>query len=214
LNAFSGGLPMPRFHTGISEAYATLKVMGTFFIIAALLIFIIVTLTFIVFCIESMLNSLPNRVGYVSSQTDKCLPILKNIIAKYVPDTSKIEYVEPGAGLAHIARHMAQDYTWKGVTAIDLNLSLTIGGWILSRLYKAPVHFVHQNIFRAIYPKNALLYCYLTSPILDQLYQKGKFEGCLVVALTFTISTVTPTEEIPLDGWQKNMRVYDFRTKK
>ena len=180
-------------------------------LIIILVVIIIFTLGYILYCLESMMNSLPFRVGYVSSNLTDCLPILDDIIQHYIPKTAATSFIEPGAGLSHVA-HWAKKYQWKHITAIDLNLSLILLARLLDLKRGGGVQYVRKNIFAYSYPKNSLLYCYLREPILERMHQEGHFNGCLVVSLTFAIPNVIPTETKPLPGWQKRMYVYDFRT--
>jgi len=183
----------------------------TLFLILSLLLAIVVTIGYIWFCIESMLNSLPYRIGYVSSNLDQCIPILEEIISRYVKRPQKTAFIEPGAGLAHLSHWAKDHYAWKCITAIELNLSLLFLARLLDLKRGKGVRYVRTNLLQFTYPKGSFVYCYLYEPILQRLYTEGRLDGCLVVSLTFAIPDVKPTEEIAVPGWQKRMLVYDFR---
>ncbi|CAN5138985.1 hypothetical protein BH11PAT4_BH11PAT4_2090 [soil metagenome] len=178
--------------------------------IAALVL--LFTTGFIWFMVESVLNSGTHRIGYVSTNLRECRPVLASIIKKYVPDTSSVSYIEPGCGLGHLTRWAAREYTWKEVVGIDLRYSLLFAARLLAVGVRHKATFVRKNVFDYTYPKGALIYNYLYTPILTKLHDEGKLAGCLVVSLTFEIPGVTATEKIPLQGWQGCMYVYDFRT--
>jgi SAM-dependent methyltransferase len=166
---------------------------------------------FIWYMVESVLNSGAHRIGYVSSNLAECKPILAGIIKKYIPTTSKVTYIEPGCGLGHLTRWAAKEYPWKEVVGIDLRYSLLFLARVLAIGTGSKVRFVRKNVFNYTCPPGSLIYSYLYVPILKKLHADGKLAGCLVVSLTFEIPGITPTEKIPLKGWQGCMYVYDFR---
>lgn len=185
--------------------------METAIAIFLLLFVLVLTIVFIWYCTESILNSLPGRVGYVSSNVRLCLPILDDIITKYIANPSKIALIEPGAGLGHIGRALAKKYKWKQSVAIELNFTLIWLGKFLNLRTRSPLQFQRQNMFDYHYPKGSFIYCYLTTPILDKLHTQGKFKGCFVVCLSFSIPRVLPVQELKIANWQKKILVYDFR---
>jgi hypothetical protein len=185
--------------------------MRDIYLLIIMLLAVICIAGYVWYFIDSVLNSLPGRVGYVGSSVKACGPALLAVIKKYIPDTSKVDLVEPGAGLSHPARFLAQEYTWKSVTAIDLSAILLLLARILDSGKGVHITYVWRNVFNVTYPKNSCVYCYLRTPILDKLYADGLLKGCLVICLTFHITDVQPTETVTIDGWQKRLLIYDFR---
>ena len=184
--------------------------MKDIFLIIILLVLIIFLIGYIWYLVDTILNSLPNRVGYVGSNLNDCGEPLKKIIEKYIPNTSKISLIEPGAGLGNVARYLGATFAWKDITATDLSAILLILASFLNR-NKTHIRFVWKNIFTYQYPKNACIYCYLRSHLLDKLYAQGSLKGNLVICLTFPLTDIKPTEIVPIHGWQKQFLVYDFR---
>ncbi len=172
---------------------------------------LVAVILYIWHCVDVFLSSRPGRVLYVSSSVRHITPILADIILRLIPNSEKVAFIEPGAGIGNVARLMARRYRWKEVRAIDLSILLCFWAKLYAFVFRSPVTVVRGNIFDQTYPKGSLVYCYLTSPILDQLYAQKKLEGCLVVTLTFVIPGVKATEEHVLPNWQKCVYVYDFR---
>ncbi|HSI20759.1 MAG TPA: class I SAM-dependent methyltransferase [Verrucomicrobiae bacterium] len=162
-------------------------------------------------CVDVFLSSRPGRVLYVSSSVGQVAPVLDDIIARYIPKTEKVLFIEPGAGIGNVARLMARRYRWKEVQAIDISVLLCFWAKAYALAFRSPLKVFRGNIFNQNYPKGSLVYCYLTSPILERLHKEKKLEGTLVVTLTFAIPGVQATEECSLTNWQGQVYVYDFR---
>jgi len=175
-----------------------------------------VVVGYVAYCWETYLNrSRPDRVVYYSSNLKEQGKVLEAIIKKYITArgeaTADYALVEPGAGFAHMARFLAQKYTWREIIAVEIGRVVLLIGRLLSLLRQDHITFIYADIFSYTVPQKSLVYCYLTSAIITRLYQEGKLNGQLVVCLTFTIEGVEPTEEIELKSWQKRIQVYDFR---
>lgn len=181
-------------------------------LIVVIIVATLMTVAYIVFCMESILNSLPFRIGYVSSDLRTCFPVLKKVVEKYIPDTTQVTFMEPGSGVGHLTRLMARAFTWKEVTSCDISFTYSAIARLLNLRYRLPIRFLRNNLFALEYPPGSFIYTYLSVAILDRLHQEGKLAGCLVVSLTFPLTSVSPTEEIPLPNWQQRILVYDFRT--
>jgi SAM-dependent methyltransferase len=161
---------------------------------------------------ESVLNNRPLRIGYVSSNHAVVIPILKQVVERYISKPASVRFVEPGCGLAHISRIIAKTHDWKEVVALDIRHTLVFLARICNLFSKAPVTYHRLNVFDYDYEMGDCIYCYLSTQILDKLYKEGKFSGKLVVCLSFAISDAKPTETIPVSNWQKQVYVYDFRS--
>lgn len=188
--------------------------MATTIILIFLNVFLLVALLlYILYFVEGILNSRPNRVVYVSSNIKEQGEHVAALIRKYAPDTEKYVLVEPGAGLGRMARYLGRRFAWNGVIAVELRYLLTWGGRFAAWRTKAPVRFVQRDIFAWPFPSPAVVYSYLTSDMLGKLHTQGKLDGSLVISLTFPIPGLAAEEEIPLPGWQARLLVYDFRKK-
>jgi hypothetical protein len=163
------------------------------------------------FVVDSARNRQEGRAVYMGSSLKQVGPLLEQIIAKYVPDTAQVSFIEPGAGLGYIARFVARRFAWRQVVAIEITLSI----YLLSRLWnavtRARVTTVRGDVLQYMPPRGAVVYSYLTTAIISRLFREGKLKGCLFISLTFEIEGARPVEVFALQGWQKQVLVYDFR---
>lgn len=185
--------------------------------LSALLICCIATLIYFAYLVETQLNHLPDRIIYYSSNLREQGKILEDTVRRFIldrgEDTVSYHLVEPGAGLGRVAQYLARAFTWKDVQAVEVGPVILTAGRLHAWLHRSRVHFIRQNIFTYSLPPRSFVYCYLSEEMVDRLYQTGQLKGQLVVCLTFTIPTLTPTETIPLPGWQKRLTIYDLREK-
>jgi hypothetical protein len=175
------------------------------------LIVLVGTLAYLAYLVEFIISRRPGRVIYHGSDLGEQGILLQNIIKKYVPATEAYSLVEPGAGLGKVAEYLGKKFAWKEVIAVELGPVILTFGKIRAWFFRTKLTFVHQNIFAYAMPKKAVVYCYLTSDLLDELYIKKQLNNRLVISLTFPLTGVNPTEEIALKGWQSRLLVYDFR---
>jgi hypothetical protein len=185
-------------------------------ILLALLFYIVVTICYGAYLWETHLNrTKPGRVIYYSSNLNEQGEVLAQLIERYITQrgetTDDYTLVEPGAGFGHVARYLSKRYVWREVQAVEIGPVVLAVGRMYTLFRRDKVKFILADIFSYAMPKKSFVYCYLSSDILDQMYQKGHFRGQLVVCLTFAITGCTPEEEIPLQSWQKRILVYDFR---
>jgi hypothetical protein len=157
------------------------------------------------------------RVWYVGSSVSEVLPVLDEIIVRYVLEkgesTDEYSFIEPGAGLALISGAAARKYSWKSVEAIELGGFIrTLGKLRLGlRGLFHKVTFYGADIFFYEMPTKAVVYCYLLTSLLDRMHREGKLKNKLVVCLTFPLTDVKPSEVFPIANWQGQVYVYDFR---
>lgn len=171
------------------------------------------TLVYLAYIVEFLWSRRPGRVIYYGSNLREQGPLLLKIIKKYIPDTREYCLIEPGAGLGKVAEYLARHLEWADVAAVELGPVILTFGRIRAFIRRAPITFVHQNIFDFETPCPSVVYCYLTSDLLNRLYKNGQLNGSLVISLTFPLTGVRPTETIELKSWQARLLVYDFRKK-
>lgn len=174
---------------------------------------VILVIGYMLYSADNLLNLRYYRVGYTGSNLHLCVPQLKMIIKKYVPSTEEVTFVESGAGFARIARAMARSFKWKRLIALEIRWYLRVAGRLATIWQNTPIHFSDENALAYPYPKQAVVYFYLSTKVMDELYKKGLLDGLLVISLTFAIPNVSCTERVRLQGWQKHLWVYDFRNK-
>jgi hypothetical protein len=179
-------------------------------LIIAQVLVILATCAYVIYLIEMVLNSRPGRIIYVGTDTKSVMGKVAEIIRNRVKDPSEYILYEPGSGLATASRSLARQFRWKEVIATELRYSLLAGAYV--RNWRGPVRLVRADILKYDVPAPSVVYCYLSGDLLKRLYEQGKFEDRLVICLTFVIPGVTPTEQTAIDGWQKQLTVYDFRT--
>lgn len=184
------------------------------YLISVAIVFLVVvlgTLAYAAYLIEFIISRRPGRVIYHGSDLGEQGKHLQEIIKKYVPKTEKYTLVEPGAGLGKVAEYLGKAFTWQDVVAVEIGPVILTFGKIRAWFKGTTLHFVYQNIFEYVFPQPAVIYCYLTSDLLDQLYKNKQLKNALVISLTFPLTGVEPTEEIALKKWQSRILVYDFR---
>ncbi len=179
--------------------------IGIFFIL------ILICALYLWHSVDFMLSKGPNRVVNTNSNLKTCLPIIRDIIKRYNISPNTTTYLEPGAGYGLIGQALSQEFYWKNPTALEISSSTYTVGFIINKISHSRIHYIHENIFEYSFPKNAFIYCYISTAMINRLYQEGKFDTSLVISLTFEISNIKPTERIAIPGWQKQILVYDFR---
>jgi hypothetical protein len=181
------------------------------FLIVVLFLTLLLLGGYVAFVIECFLNRRPDRIIYHGSDLTEQGRLLSKIMKKYVPDTSTYFFIEPGAGLGKVAEYMGREFPWKEVIAIEIGPVILFLARLRAWLRRSQVQFIREDIFTFTFPQPAVVYCYLTTPLLDKLYAQQKLQGRLVISLTFPLSVVEPTETISVKGWQKQILVYDLR---
>ncbi|MEI6478063.1 MAG: hypothetical protein WCO52_03690 [bacterium] len=172
-----------------------------------------ITLGGIFYLVEGTRYQKSDRVVYMGSDLGEQGPILEDVVSRYVKDTEEYELYEPGSGIATVATFLGQRFSWKSIVAVELRTSVYWAGRLRSYLKhrNLPMQWRREDLLSYRPTKPTVVYCYLTGTILDKMYQRGIFRGCLVICLTFEIKGIRPKEIIPLKSWQKEIRVYDFR---
>lgn len=161
---------------------------------------------------EHLMMRKPDRAIYHASNLKEQGPHLRKIVNKYLGgQESNYSFVELGAGLAKVSHYMSIYYRWKSVEAVELGSFILRLAKIRQKIFKSPIRFHQENFFSYQSPPPSVIYCYLFTELMNKLYHQHKFDGHLVISLTFPIPKVVPTEEVSLKSWQRVLYVYDFR---
>ncbi len=158
--------------------------------------------------------AMPQRVVLISSRIKHIEKVFLMIIKKYVPNSIEMNFLEVGAGYAKITKLAVSNFRWKSVVAIELEPLVVCWNKLKNHYYKLPVTYIASNIFKYNIPKGSVIYCYMSVPVLNRLYQEDSFDESLVLSLSFKIPKVEPTAEYAIKGFQKVLYVYDFRKTK
>jgi hypothetical protein len=176
----------------------------------------------------------PDKIVYVSSNLLVVAPILDTIIGKYVStnsnyatllgkgsvaqienveslDTQSYHFVELGCGMAKVSRYVNQKYDWASVVGVEGEPIVLSFARLRNYFSKKKIRIIRENLFKVELPQRSIIYCYLTTSMMDKLYREGRLFGKLVVSLSFHITGVEPTEEFSVIGFQRRLLVYDFR---
>ena len=177
------------------------------------IIILSIILLFIAYYLFRLLWSIahPKHAVLISTNTKHVKKLFLKVINDYVPDTKKTTFLEIGAGYAKRTRIAAYDYSWKSIVALELKWSVVTFIKLRNIFHKYPIHFLAKDIFKYEISQNSVVYSYMTTSIINKLYEMNKFNGCLVISLSFMINGLTPTAAFKVDGFQKKLYVYDFR---
>jgi hypothetical protein len=163
--------------------------------------------------INLQLTRRKDRVVLLSSDRKKMGSQLLVLLERFAGDPAQMHFIELGAGFAYIAELVAKRWPASTVEAVEV---VSPYAWLGKlRLLLSRAHQVTMKVGDVLttkdYPTGSVLYCYLLTDLLDQMYQSGSLKGCLVITLTFPITGIEPAAILPVAGWQKCLYVYDFR---
>lgn len=125
--------------------------------------------------------------------------------------TADYHFVELGCGMAKVSRYVNTKYTWKDVVGVEGELVVLTFARLRNFIAKKKIRLVRANLFKIDIPKKSVVYCYLTTPMMDKLYKDGRLFGKLVISLSFQITGVQATEKFSVMGFQQKVLVYDLR---
>lgn len=152
-----------------------------------------------------------DRVVLVSSKVNQIKYPFLNAIDKYVANPQDLHFVEIGAGYAKISELAASDFSWKSVLAVEIDALIVFWNRLKKRFNKSAITYVKSDIFEYMIPQNSVVYCYMSVPVVNRLYNEKAFDGCLLLSLSFAIKDLEPIDEYMIKGFQKKLYVYDFR---
>ncbi len=126
-------------------------------------------------------------------------------------DTPNYHFVELGCGMAKVSRYINTKYQWKDVVGVEGELVVLTFARLRNFISKKKIRLVRANLFKIAIPEKSVVYCYLTTPMMDKLYKDGRLFGKLVISLSFQITGIQPTEKLTIIGFQQRVLVYDLR---
>lgn len=156
-----------------------------------------------------MLN--PSHVVLVNTKVSEISPIILKKINEKINQTKDHNFIELGSGYAQVSRFAAENFSWKKIEAVEIDLLVVLWCKIKKYFNGLPINYVHKNIFDYNIDTPSVLYVYANNTIVSKLYKDGKLKDCLVFTLTFKINDLSPNETYPLTSFHKNLFVYDFR---
>lgn len=137
---------------------------------------------------------------------------LMTAIAKYVPNTTNYNLIELGCGFGHVLKFLSKTFVWKSTTGVEID-TITLQVARLNFWGNKTTQLVQADILEYSIPDDSVIYCFLGSQILTQLYASNQLSNHLVISLDFKIQELEPTETIHIPGisLQKHLYIYDFR---
>lgn len=172
--------------------------------------FFTVFLIFMLFQLYYMIH--PYKICLLSTNMKTVAPELVKIINDEVADINNTSLVEIGAGKAVVSRHLSKQFSWKQVIGVEGDVMTYWLALIYIFLVRAKVKMARRDIYKFPMPVGPkVVYSYMTAPIIQRMYEEGRFNDCLVISLTFKLKGVEPRKRIPVDTFQKELLVYDFR---
>jgi hypothetical protein len=155
-----------------------------------------------------------DRIVYYGSNVALVCPLLREAITRHIgSDVKKYAFVELGGGLAKISQSVA-DLGWRQMLAVDWAPIISTVGRLRVRALRLPITYSRGSLFEIAAETPAVIYCYLSTEILERLSCEGRFDGALVFSLTFAVADAIPVETIRFKTWQSPLYIYDFRGRK
>ena len=177
-----------------------------------LLLFGLFALGGLILIIDFLTNLRPGRIVYVGSNMARNGGDLTGIIRKFIKKPEEYVFVELGSGLGFVITFLNQAFSWKRLVAVELSWHYLMLAKVRAKLMRLPSNIVWEraNIFSFTCRDRRVIYCYLSSQILERLYKEDRLKNALVISLTFQIPGLVG-EKFPISGWQEAYYVYDFR---
>jgi hypothetical protein len=180
--------------------------------IVLLVVITIILFLYLLYLLMQVRYSLDStKAPFVSTSLRAIALPLTQVITSFVPRPKQVEFFELGAGRAKLSRLVAKNFGFAKVTAIEYDGFLAWLAKMETTLMGSLVIVEQGDILDRTYPQGSVLYCYLMPELLVKMYDKGLFEGQLVLATTFGIRDIKPTTKVEFGGFQKRLFVYDFR---
>ena len=156
----------------------------------------------------------PQRIVFFPTLLSLELQInLVELVQNYISNTHQVRLIEPGCGVAHVARFLQQNFEWQEVQGLEIDRATFWLAKIFNWFSPNKVQLNRTDILEVDLPPQSVLYCYLGGDLMQLLYDQGKFYNKLVISLTFRIPDVEPTEVMELSKLHHRFVVYDFREK-
>lgn len=183
--------------------------MNDLFAFLVLSTIFVVILVFMIKELQTMARK--DRVVLVSSNINQIKNPFFAAIQKYVTNPQELNFVEIGAGYAKISELAARDFSWKSVLAVEIDSIVILWNRLKKYFTRTAITYIQSDVFDYMIPKNSVVYCYMSVPVVNRLYRENAFDGCLVLSLSFAIKDIEPADEFMIKGFQKKLYVYDFR---
>ena len=184
------------------------------FWITCLLISLIsfLVLMILVICHQFYYSFNPRRMVLFPTFLDRVIKKnLTEIIEKYCL-TKNVEFIEIGCGTAHTAHFVAKNWKWQQVLGVEVDFLTFQLAKLTNYFAQTKIKLIQKDIFDYNFVDNSVLYCYLGTAIMKELYKQKKFQNCLVISLTFPIENCPETQKITLPNAHHRFLIYDFRS--
>jgi hypothetical protein len=193
--------------------------MSSFILMLFLLLVVVAIwlLAIVFFAMQMRYSFKPNTIVFIPTVSSKVTCQVDRIIDQYITQKGKqtedYYFLEPGCGLANVSHHMGQKYNFKKIIGIELDWLTWQAARVYNWLRRGSMDLHRQNIFEYDWPSQpAVMYSFLSSEILTEMYKRGFLQDKLVISTVFSIKEVESTEKIELPSkFYHSLYVYDFR---
>ncbi len=137
------------------------------------LIFIfLLIIFFIILTIHQLFSMKKNRIFFHPTNQEVLEVHIPFIIDKYNLETNKLNFIEIGAGDCNVISKISDQYTWKSLIALEVELFAFLWGKL--RLFITNKnHLITLKRVDCIdynYEENSLIYCYMGREIMKTMY--------------------------------------------
>jgi SAM-dependent methyltransferase len=188
-------------------------------IIAIFYLFSIFLLTFLVLFLgvfwgfQIYYTIAKNRIVFVPTFSKKVLKEIKKYIQKAKINTKEYNLVELGCGTANVSNWLLKNFEFKKAIGVEIDFITYFTAKFFSAFRKSKIQFIRKDVLKYDVPKQSIIYLYLRSTIVTQLYIQNKFKESLVFSLTFPIRGIKPSKTVELNNFYDKLYIYDFRSK-
>jgi SAM-dependent methyltransferase len=188
-------------------------------IIAIFYLFSIFLLTFLVLFLgvfwgfQIYYTIAKNRIVFVPTFSKKVLKEIKKYIQKAKINTKEYNLVELGCGTANVSNWLLKNFEFKKAIGVEIDFITYFTAKFFSAFRKSKIQFIRKDVLKYDVPKQSIIYLYLRSTIVTQLYIQNKFKESLVFSLTFPIRGIKPSKTVKLNNFYDKLYIYDFRSK-
>lgn len=188
-------------------------------IIAIFYLFSIFLLTFLVLFLgvfwgfQIYYTIAKNRIVFVPTFSKKVLKEIKKYIQKAKINTKEYNLVELGCGTANVSNWLLKNFEFKKAIGVEIDFITYFTAKFFSAFRKSKIQFIRKDVLKYDVPKQSVIYLYLRSTIVTQLYIQNKFKESLVFSLTFPIRGIKPSKTVELNNFYDKLYIYDFRSK-
>ncbi len=156
-------------------------------------------------------NSRPNRIGFLPSIIPGLDGILKPVFTTFKIDVKDFILYEPGCGLATTSHNLHKNLGFKKVIGVEGEYWTFQGARLLNLVFNRKIEIIQSDVIEYEMADKAIIIAYLGNSILTRMYEQGKLKNHFVVSITFAIDDLEPTQVIKINGFYKQIFIYDFR---